>query len=46
LKTQGATKDVAPACREIMGLESDPNSPLFQYGVKCLASAKSKGLFD
>lgn len=37
-KTQGLSQEVENICREIMGLDGDYQSPLFQYGAACLGS--------
>lgn len=44
LKTRGMHEAVAPVCREIMGLDKEVASPLFQYGAECLAAANLEGL--
>jgi hypothetical protein len=40
LQTRGLYRQIAPVCREIMGLDNDVRSPLFQFGAKCLSQAK------
>ena len=41
LKIRDAQRDMGPICRELMGLDGDPASPLFQYGARCLGAAES-----
>ncbi len=38
LKMQGLERDTKRICREIMSIDKDSQSPLYQYGVRCLAS--------
>jgi hypothetical protein len=40
LQIRGLDKHLGPICREIMGVDNNVRSPLFQYGAKCLAKAK------
>lgn len=42
LKTQKNAEDIEPVCRQIMAVDSDIHSPLFQYGAGCLAAVKSE----
>lgn len=37
LRTRGTSRDVELICREIMSLDKSIDSPLFQYGARCLA---------
>ena len=37
-RTQRKTDDVDRICRELMSLDGDAQSPLFQYGARCLAA--------
>ena len=38
IRTQGLSKDVERICREMMSIDKDSKSPLYQYGVRCLGS--------
>lgn len=38
LKTQGLDRGAEQICREIMSIDKDSKSPLYQYGARCLAS--------
>jgi hypothetical protein len=38
MKTQGLVVDAERICREMMSIDKDPKSPLYQYGVRCLSS--------
>jgi hypothetical protein len=40
LKVQGEGRAMEPICRELMSLDGDAKSPLFQYGARCLGEAQ------
>jgi hypothetical protein len=39
-KIRGAQRDVESICRELMSVDGDVKSPLFQYGARCLGAAQ------
>ena len=38
LRTRERTQDIEALCREIMGLDSNTDSPLYRFGAQCLGS--------
>lgn len=38
LRTQGADRGIERVCREIMRIDGEIDSPLFQYGARCLGN--------
>jgi hypothetical protein len=38
LRTQGVDRRVNTICREMMRIDRDPGSPLYQYGAECLGT--------
>ena len=40
MRIQGIGDRAQPLCRELMSLDGDPKSPLFQYGARCLGVAQ------
>jgi hypothetical protein len=39
-KIRGVSRDAESICRELMSLDGDARSPLFQYGARCLGTAQ------
>ena len=44
LEVRGLREDIEPLCREVMDIDSDIHSPLFRFGVECLAAANAEEL--
>lgn len=38
LRTRGGNREIGRICREIMSIDKATDSPLFQYGARCLAN--------